>query len=379
MRTDLRTYRAALVPILLSFVGCSAVALASVAFWQHADWTNGEPDFPRNLLTRAWVHWDAGWYVSIASGGYWYKPGEQSPVAFFPVYPAIIGGLHALGANRFIAGILVTAVAGLLGLLLFKRWAAQVRDEATAQRATVLFVLYPFAFYLYGALYSDAVFLLLVVSTFYALERDKLWLVVALGIIATAARPVAPALVLGLIARRIELQRARGERVQVTDFVPALAALGFVGWMIYLGYNFGDPYAFATVQAAPGWDQPVGWRTWLKLNYLESLFTERQGLDSLVAITHGVIALSTLAMAVVTWRRWSKGYAVYLALVIGIPTLSSKDFMGLGRYAIAAFPVFITLALVLEHRPRLRLAWVIGSTVGLILLTAAFAADKYVA
>jgi LacI family transcriptional regulator len=31
--------------------------------------------------------------------GYWYVPGQQSPVAYFPLYPLIIRALHAAGVR----------------------------------------------------------------------------------------------------------------------------------------------------------------------------------------------------------------------------------------------------------------------------------------
>ena len=44
--------------------------------------------------------------------------------------------------------------------------------------ATALLALYPFALYLYGALYSDSLFLLLVLAAFIALEEGKILLLV---------------------------------------------------------------------------------------------------------------------------------------------------------------------------------------------------------
>lgn len=379
MYSNLTPRQAALLRIALAFLGCTGVAIAAVALFQPPSWTHPAADFPRNLLTRAWVHWDSGWYVQIAADGYWYRPGQQSPVAFFPTYPALIGALHALGANRFVAGIALTALSGIAGLFVFHRWAAHLAGEGVALRATTLFVVYPFAFYLYGVLYSDAVFLLATAGAFYALEKNKLWPAVLLGVLATAARPVAPAIVVGLVARRIEIRLMHGERLRATDLVPALAGLGLAAYMAYLWYNFGDPLAFVHVQSAPGWAQPVGPRAWFKLELVDLLIRRPTKFGTLISIAHGVIAVSALALALPTWRRWSKAYALYVLLAVGIPALSSKDFMGLGRYVIAAFPVFLTLALLLEGRPRLRVAWMAASLVGLIALTAAFAADRYVA
>jgi hypothetical protein len=382
LRPRLSGRGAAVAPIAVAFAVCTAAALTTVAIKPPKHSQPGQivaADFPDALLTRAWAHWDSGWYAAIAADGYWYNPGQQSPVAFFPAYPTAIGALHALGVNRFWAGILLTAVCGIAGLFLFNRWARLLHREPIALAATTLFAVYPFSFYLYGVMYSDAVFLLAVVGAFYALEKDKLWIAVALGIVATAARPVAPAVVIGLLGRRIEQRISRGERVRPVDLAPVLAGLGLVAYMAFLWYRFRDPLAFVHVQSAPGWEQPPGAATWLKLDLLERVRQQPTEFGTLVRLANGAAALGALALAVSTWRRWSKAYAVYIAIVVGIPAISSKDFMGLGRYVIAAFPLFVTLAYWLQARPRLRAAWVAASFAALVSLTMAFAVGRYVA
>jgi len=61
-----------------------------------------------------------------------------------------------------------------------------------------------------------------------------------------------------------------------------------------------------------------------------------------------------------------------------MPTLSSKDFMGMGRYLLASFPLFLTLALLLRERPRLRWGVLVTSAVLLLSLAAAYGAGAYV-
>jgi hypothetical protein len=98
-----------------------------------------------------------------------------------------------------------------------------------------------------------------------------------------------------------------------------------------------------------------------------------------VRLVHGSLALGAIACAVPMWRRLGKGYAVYVATVIGIPLASSKDFMGLGRYTMAAFPVFLMLALLLEARPRLRRLVMAAGALALLFFAALFGADNFVA
>jgi drug/metabolite transporter (DMT)-like permease len=52
--------------------------------------------------------------------------------------------------------------------------------------------------------------------------------------------------------------------------------------------------------------------------------------------------------------------------------------MGAGRYLLSAFPLFLTLALLLRERPRLRHAIVAVSAVGLVLLSWAFGRELYI-
>ena len=44
---------------------------------------------PRSLLDL-FFSWDSGWYLDIVKNGYFYIPGKESSVAFFPLYPILI-------------------------------------------------------------------------------------------------------------------------------------------------------------------------------------------------------------------------------------------------------------------------------------------------
>ncbi|QRN94675.1 hypothetical protein JRI60_36980 [Archangium violaceum] len=334
--------------------------------------------WPNASLLLGWARFDAGWYADIATQGYGYTPGQQSSVAFFPAYPLAIRGLGVLGVDTFIAGVLLTVLCGGAAVVLFTRWASHLKGEDAARDAGLLLVLYPFAFFLYGAMYSDALFLLLLVSAFYLLERGQLLPAVLLGAVATAARPVAPALVLGLLARRLEWKHQRGEKWTLWDALPVLAGLGLVLYVLYLWHAFGEPFAFAKVQSAPGWDQRPGWRTWLKVRWFQGFSSSMTLADGLRLVGHAAFSLGALALVWPTVKRLGWGYGAYVAAMVGMPTLSSKDFMGMGRYLLAAFPLFLTLALLLRERPRLRWGVLSTSAVLLIALAAAYGAGAYV-
>lgn len=361
--------------------GALAIAAVSVALVVAGDLWRPPPavaaDVPALEPFHALVRWDAGWYGEIAANGYWLHPGQQSPVAFFPLYALLIRALTWVGLNRWVAGALISLTCALVALVLFRRWAELLRGP-NAATATWALALYPFCVYLYGVLYSDALFLVLAVAAFLALEEDRPVLAALLGAFAAATRPVAPALVLGLLARSLERRRATGQPWRLLDFVPALAGLGLVAYMAFLLSQFGDPLAFAHVQGAPGWDQPPGWEAWLKLSWFHTMFPKVAPLVALRLGGHALATLGALALVVPTFKRLGWGYGTYCLVAVGLPAVSSKDFQGLGRYIIAAFPLFLVWAMTLDARPRLRLAWLVGSALVLAFCAVALGTGGYV-
>ncbi|WP_095992443.1 mannosyltransferase family protein [Cystobacter fuscus] len=361
--------------VLAALLACAAAAGAGAWRFHHKN-----PQAPvvrlDEYVVMGWVAWDASWYARIADQGYDYRPGEQSSVAFFPLYPLAIRAVEALGANVYQAGVLVSLLCGPLAVLLFLRWARLLVDDTSALHAALLLALYPFTFFLYGVMYSDALFILLVVGAFLALEKGHLVPAVVLGALATAARPVAPAVVVGLLVRRWEWKRARGERWSVVDLLPVLSALGFVLYVLYLDRRFGLPFAF--VDAQVGWGQQPGWEAWLKLPWFKAVFHEGNAEVKLRLVVHALLTGVALALVIPTFRRLGWGYGAFCAVIVGIPSVATKDFMGMGRYLLSAFPLFVTLALLLRDHPRVRQGlWAVGA-VSLVVLTAAFALDHYI-
>ncbi len=333
-------------------------------------------DLPTSL--RGVAHWDAGWYTEIAVHGYWYHPGEQSPVAFWPLFPLTLMALVKLGVNRWVAGALASLTFGAFGAWVFSRW-AKVLAPRVSNDATRLLLVFPFAVYLYGIIYSDGLFLTCVASAFLLLELDHPVLATLVGALATACRPVALAVVVGLLVRSIERRRTQVLPVRAVDLLPVFSLVGLACWMVFLDVRFGDPLAWIHVQGAPGWDQPPGWSSWLKLSFFQTMFPRVAPLVALRLGGHALTTLGALALVVPTFRRLGVGYGVYCLMVVGIPAISSKDFQSLGRYVIAGFPLFLTLALMLAETPYLRRRVIAASALVMAGCAFAFGAGGYVA
>lgn len=363
------SFRRPLVTWVLAALGCTAVgtaALLTVGVTGPGQTPNGV----RWPWLELWVRWDAGWYQGIADRGYEFSATAQSSVAYFPLYALSVKALAALGLDTFVAGIVATWLFGAAAFVVFFAWARQVAGDGIARRALVVLAVWPFAFFLYGAIYSDALFLLLVCGAFLALEKDRLALAIALGALATATRPLAPAVVLGLLARHLE--RRRGQPFGIASLAPLLSGAGLAAYMGYLWWRFGDPVAFATTQV--GWGQLSGPASFLKYGALSEL----QGSQLVLPAFHAALAVGFLWLAWRTRRSLGWGYAVYAAAAVGIPLVTSRDFIGLGRYCLAAAPCFLELARLTSPRPRAWLVWTVASALLLAWMTMRFATGRYI-
>jgi hypothetical protein len=335
----------------------------------------------------AWLVGDAAWYQSIATGGYFYQPGQQSSIAFFPTYPMAVRGVGwLLGGDFRLAGWLVSLLAGAAAVVAFTLWVWPRLPRPAALTAVALLLLSPYSLFLYGALYSDSVFLLLAISAFLVVETRHYWTAGLIGALATAGRPVGVAVAAGLVVRTLE-QLAEHRRAIATDVSapdspadsragsragspadssagarrwPAhprflelfravrdvrwreigvlVSGLGLVAWTVYLWTSYGDPLAFATVQAAPGWNQGGGPRTWFKFDYVGTLLWRSPDLAVRLTAQALMVLLAILLLRRV-WRLFGWGYLAYAVVVLAIPLIGTKDFMGTGRYVLAAFPV----------------------------------------
>jgi hypothetical protein len=361
------------------------------------------PPLPRGLgWLDGWVRYDSGWYHLIATAGYSYTPGKQSPVAFFPAYPLAMRGLGHLVGNVYVAGVVITVAAGLAAALLFAGWSAQRLPRSVAGGAVALLVLYPYAFYLYGTVYADALFVAASIGAFVLLERNRPWVAGGVGALATAGRPIGIAVLVGLTVRAVELAALRpavelaAQRPAPTDPAPTVAAvpageapartapagahrmalahrgarvraaLTTVGWrdagvllsaaglLGYCGYQwvrFGTPLAFVEAESAPGWDQGTGLLVWFKVAFVRELVQSRN-LGKLRLLAAAMACVVVVLLLPRIRRRFGWGYAVFTAVVVAIPVLSTKDFMGSGRYVLAAFPAFAAAADFLAERPQ---------------------------
>jgi hypothetical protein len=351
------------------------------------------PAFTGPDWLAGWAQWDSGWYHRIAADGYSYAAGQQSTVAFFPAYPLAVRAAGVVMADPYLAGLAVTLLSGVAVAALFAVWARRRLPPEAAWTALLAYLLFPYAFFLYGVVYADALFVAAVLGAFLLLDDDHPVLAGLVGAVATAARPVGVVLVVGLVVRALERRGALGQapggtgpgprrrpavdwrRLRPADAGVLLSLLGLGAWCAYLWARFDDPFAFASAQGA--WDQGAGPATWLKFQFFEDITDLRSPGAWLLYIAHPVLTVAATCLLPRVFRRFGPGYGTYATLLIALSAFSTKNFFGMARYLLAAFPCFAALGEVLHERPGLRRLYIPAGGVGLVALTAIFGTGYY--
>lgn len=331
-----------------------------------------------DLVFETFEQWDARWFLHIARDGY-----NTTSAAFFPLYPAAL----ALLGSSLVLGTLLSLLAAGVGAWCVAEIARPLLGEAGAKDSVLVLALFPTAF-VFTALYSDGFFLAFAAASFLAALRGRPLLAGVAGGLAVGTRLLGLALLPALVVLLWPRRPRDAWRLAPLLLLPAAVGL----YAVYLDHEVGDPWAFSSAQASPGWDRSVP-----TLGPLSGLWMAIQagghgGLEILRHLprsaevgsggysptdriafwnaVHLVLLVPVIWLTWLAWKRLGTAFGLYaLATLVVVLTAPSKGFplVSLPRFLLGDFPVLMALAALFEGRPNLRT----GVLVGLGALSAA--------
>lgn len=299
-----------------------------------------------NLTVGIWTHnWDAGNFLSIVTNGY-----KDLTFAFFPLLPLLTRMFSGLtGINTAIIGLLISNFAVVFGLLMLLKLLRLDYDEMTSRRSLFLLLAFPTAFFL-QAFYSESLFLLLTISSFYFARKEK-WLLVGLcGGFAALTRFLGVFLFVPLLTELLNRYglvttfREKRRELLLLFLIPLFFSL----YLVFLGITTGNLYKFLSVQKDWGRiSQPgqalspiiVIQQNWE--NFLGGANFSGGGITKALDLIFVLGALMVLVFSVKQKMRLS--YIVYGLISLSIP-LSSGVLTSMARFVLVIFPLFIVLA-----------------------------------
>jgi hypothetical protein len=337
-----------------------------------------------NELQNLPARWDAGWYLTMARHGYYYdrRMSSQHNLVFFPLFPlvtraaGVFVGAHVDDATgrkssdlRLLwAGVLVNLAAFAAALGYLYRMVRAFAGKPAALAAVQFALAYPVAF-IFNAAYSEGMFLLAAIATFYHFGRSELASASAWGIVAGLTRSNGFILAAPLVA--IALARSGpwprlgvvfdrlGSRVAssrpATDVLVALAPVaGMLIYSAYLYATWGDPFLWAKLQAAwgrsfQGFD-PVSRVVIGMVEHGMYEYTAEAGVD----VLHVLLFALAVGLSIPIARRLGLAYSAFILFML-TPPLVVGGWLSMSRFTVVLFPLYVYLGIAVRERYRIPL------------------------
>lgn len=302
-------------------------------------------------LLWIWANFDGVHYLDIASVGY-----RWPNFAFFPFLPFSISLIKKLTFLPLLeSGLLVVNLSFFISLFVFRKVALLDFDQKTTQRALILLLIFPVSFF-FGAVYTESLFFLFAISSFYFARKSRWFWAGLFGFLAGLTRlmgfTLLPALFWEWTAQNWEGRKAIRSLwkkfLKQRVFFIFLIPLGIIIYEIYLEVNFHSALLFQ--KAMIHWHQyDLVLPPQVVFRYLKIFLTASHNLTYFVALLEFLSTIVYFLLALYVYLRVRSSYGVWMFLSLLIPTFTGT-FQSMPRYILHLFPAFIALALLTRSK-----------------------------
>ena len=310
---------------------------------------------PQMARPSVWLY-DANYYRDLASRGY--HGVQHDGLRFFPLYPLVGRALGWFAGGRDGLALLIISNVCAFGfvVLVHRLTRRDLGDDGTASRAAWFAAVLPGAMVLVVG-YAEALFFLLTAAAFLAYRSRRWFPGAVVGYLAGLTRPTGV-----LLSIPAAIEAARGwrtgsarERAAMATAVLAPPA-GLLTFLAWAGGYSGDWLLPLSLQNRKnlrgGLQDPVS-RMW---DAAGDLFGGQRFGSGL----HVVWALVFIALVVVAVRRLPASYSAFAGVTV-VLGLTAHNLDSFERYALAAFPLAVALAVVTARPTYERLAVALSS------------------
>ncbi len=313
---------------------------------------------PFSTLWNSWNCWDTSHFLSIASQGYTHQP---TNTAWFPLYPLLarIGAIFTRDA--FTSGLLISNISGLVMLVVLYRLVEEEFGKEQAERTILYISIFPSAFF-FSAMYSESLFLSLIIIGFYNMRRGHWWIAGLCGFLACLTRSTGILFTLPFLYEYLQQRNFNLRAIRLNILAVCLIPAGMVTFAIYCYLQFHNPLLFLQVE--------VGWKRYLRFPWhgiKEAVVMLLQNskvilgfyfLRNMLELISVFFILTILVLSFCgPWRfsrsQWSYGIFAVAAFLflISFPIDGNPNPLGsTTRYLLAVFPAFIIMAAIGKNR-----------------------------
>lgn len=319
-------------------------------------------------FSEVWFKWDSRHHAGIAQYGYRIGQEHEVELAFYPLYPLLIravtwvsqwwpwaseGSYWGVDLNYYFSGLVLSNLFFLGSVCILWQLVYDRYGKAMAWRAVKYLVLVPYGFF-FGMVYTESLFLFLVLASALAMQRQQWVLSGAIGLFAALTRNQGLLLVVPLGLSMLPFLFTPGLRSWGVWFKALLSlSLVMAGFGLYLLMNWyltGDAFRFSEFQSNH-WGNRFGFFAEIVTKHWHRMLTEQ---NIRLAVGTWFASLAVLAgcslILLLSWRRLPMPWVMFL-LVYMLVSFSPTWLLSSQRYMISAFPIYVGMAIVASKHP----------------------------
>jgi hypothetical protein len=335
------------VAVLVALIAKLAVFSVGYASAYTTAAASGASTEPLQLVLNQFAHWDSPHYMFIAENGYVNEGDPANFIVFFPLYPVLVRLITFDFAYINLSGLIISNLFSIVAVVYLFKLARLDYSDSVAKKAVLFLSVFPTAYFL-SAVFTESLFLALVIAGLYYARNGKWPVAGVLGLLAALTRMAGLLMLPVLVVEYFHQKNWKLKKVNLKLLWTILPALGF---LIYLIINYqvtGNFYAFVEVErvhwfqtldpiggltAAAGWARSTAFPESLTLGYAQIIFAAF-GLLMVMASYRAKLRPSYQAFLLLTWML----------------SVSTGFWISVPRYVLTMFPMFLTLSLFSKKR-----------------------------
>jgi hypothetical protein len=335
------------VAVLVALIAKLAVFSVGYASAYTTAAASGASTEPLQLVLNQFAHWDSPHYMFIAENGYVNEGDPANFIVFFPLYPVLVRLITFDFAYINLSGLIISNLFSIVAVVYLFELARLDYSDSVAKKAVLFLSVFPTAYFL-SAVFTESLFLALVIAGLYYARNGKWPVAGVLGLLAALTRMAGLLMLPVLVVEYFHQKNWKLKKVNLKLLWTILPALGF---LIYLIINYqvtGNFYAFVEVErvhwfqtldpiggltAAAGWARNAAFPESLTLGYAQIIFAAF-GLLMVMASYRAKLRPSYQAFLLLTWML----------------SVSTGFWISVPRYVLTMFPMFLTLSLFSKKR-----------------------------
>jgi len=332
-----------------------------------------------HFLVAPWANFDGVYYLIIAAGGY-----TVDNAGFFPLFPLLInlvssifGNIKAFDPVQFLIALILSSAFFLIALFMMSRLILLDYSKNKMIQIILIMLIFPTSFF-FTTIYSESLFLLLLVFSFYFARKGNWFLSGIFAMLLTATRIVGIAIIPALIFEFIKNEK---NLFQKKALPLLLSPLGLISYAYFNFKEWGNAFQFISAQGSlqneRSVDQIILFPQTI-YRYFNILANVSPSIyEWWIAFLELCAFLLAAIMLFIAWKKRIRlSYILFSAIAILIPA-STGTFTGMPRYVLILFPIFIALALI--KNKWIKIVYSIVGIVLLVILFALFSKGYYVA